>query len=73
MARRRKKIHSSYHVPTERLLLTKSSRTDLSNNHYKQKKTDRRRVVKVNHGIVEKILLVLFAACILALTILLLL
>ena len=73
MARRRKKIHSSFHVPTERLLLTKSSRTDLSNTPYKQKKTDRRRVVKVMHGLVEKILLMLLVACILVFTILLLL
>ena len=65
MARRRKKIHSSFHAPTERLLITKSSRTALSNTPYKQKKTDRRRVVKVNHGIVENILLVLFFACLL--------
>jgi len=71
MARRRKKTHSSFHVPTERLLLTKSSRADLSNTPYKQIKTDRRRVVKVNHGMVEKILLMLLVACILALTILL--
>jgi hypothetical protein len=50
----------------------KSFRPGLSDTHDKQKRKDRRRVVKKNHGIVEKFLLVLFAGCIILCTILLL-
>ena len=70
MARLGKQIPSSLHGPLARRLLTNSSRTGLSDTPYKQKKTDRRRVVNMNHGRVEKILLVLFVACVLLYTIL---
>jgi hypothetical protein len=68
--RRGKKIPSSLRGPITRRLFTKSSRTGLSDTPDKQIKTDRRRVVNVIHGIVEKILLVLFVACVLLYTIL---
>lgn len=72
MARRGKQIPSSLHAPIARRLLTKSSHTGLFDTPDKQQETDRRSVVKVNHGIVEKILLVLLTACVLFITILLL-
>ena len=69
--RRGKKVPSSFRGPVTRRLFMNSSRTDLSDTPYKQEKADRRPVVKVNHGIVEKILLVLIAALVLLCTILL--
>ena len=68
--RRGKKIPSSLRGPITRRLFTKSSHIDLSDTTDKQIKTDRRHVVNVNRGIVEKILLVLFVACVLLYTIL---
>jgi hypothetical protein len=69
--RRGKKIRSSLHSPIARRLLTKSSRTGLSDILDKQHKANRRHVMKMNHGIVEKILLVLCVALVLLGTILL--
>ena len=68
--RRGKKIPSSLRGPITRRLFTKSSHIDLSDTTDKQIKTDRRHVVNVNRGILEKILLVLFVACVLLYTIL---
>lgn len=65
MARRGKQIPSSLHAPTARRLLTESSRPGLSDTPDNQLETYRRSVVKVNHGIAEKILLMLLAACVL--------
>ena len=70
MARRGKQIPSPLHAPLARRLPTQSSRNGLSDILDKQHKTFRRRVVKVNHVIAEKILLVLLAACVLIFTIL---
>jgi len=70
--RRGKKIPSFLHGLIAHHLLTNSSRTRLSDIPDKRINTIRKRVVKVNHGIVEKILLALFAGCILLATILLL-
>jgi hypothetical protein len=72
MARLGKQIPSSLYGPVARRRLMKSFRPGLSDTHDKQKRKDRRRVVKKNHGIVEKFLLVLFAGCIILCTILLL-
>lgn len=69
--RRGKQISSSLHHPIARRLLSKSSRNGLSDILDKEHKTNRRHVVKVNHGIVEKILLVLCVALLLLCTILL--
>ena len=70
MAQLGKQIPSSLHGCIARRLLTNFSRTGLSDTPDKQIKTGRRRVVNVNYGIVEKILLVLFVACVLLYTIL---
>lgn len=70
MARRGKQTPSSLHAPIARSLLTRSSRTGLSVTPGNQQETDRRFVVKVNHGIAEKILLILLAACVLFIAIL---
>ena len=71
MARLGKQISSSYHRPIARRLLANSSRPGSSDTPDKEQKIYRRPVVKVNHGIVEKILLVLIAALVLLCTILL--
>lgn len=68
--RRENKIPTSFRGPIARRLHTKPSRSGLSDTHDKQKKTVRRSVAKMNHGIVEKILLVLFVALVLLCTIL---
>jgi hypothetical protein len=70
--RRGKKIPSFLHGLMAHHLPAKSSRTRLSDISEKRIITSTRRVVKVNHGIVEIILLVLFAGCLLLATILLL-
>lgn len=70
MARFGKQPPFSFHVPLARRLITKSSRNGLFDTFDKLHKTDRRPVKKVDHGIVEKIQLVLLAACILLCTIL---
>ena len=70
MARLGKQIPSSLHGANARPA-PHPIRTRLSSTS-KQQETYRRPVVKVNHGIVEKILLVLFAACVLLFTITLL-
>jgi hypothetical protein len=71
MARLGEQIPSSLHGPIARRLFThpiarrllsNSSRTDLSDTPDKQEKKYGRHVVKVNHGIAEKILLMLIAA-----------
>jgi len=72
MARLGKQIPSTLYGPVARRRLTKSSRTKSFDTPDKQKRKDRRRVVKKNHGIAEKFLLVLFAGCIILCTILLL-
>lgn len=72
MAQRGKQIPSSLHAPIAPRLLTKSSGTGLSDTPDKQQESYRKSVVKMNQGVVEKILLVLLAACVLSLTILLL-
>ena len=73
MARRGKKINSSFRAPTERHPLTRSARTGLSDTPEEQQEIYRRLVPKEKDGIVEKILLMLLVACIFVLTILLLL
>lgn len=66
-----KQIPSSLLTPlARRLHQRKFSRNGMSDILDKQHKTGRRTVVKMNHGIKEKILLVLIAACILLITIL---
>jgi len=70
MAERGKQIPPSLPPPIADRLLTKSSRTGQSDTPDNQQETDRRSVVKENQGIVEKIQLVLLAACILFITIL---
>lgn len=70
MARRGKQIPSSLHAPIARRHLSKSSHIGLSDTPDKMQETYRRAVVKETHGIVEKILLVLLAACVLFITIL---
>jgi hypothetical protein len=63
MARLGKQNFSSYHRPIARRLPTNSSRAGTSDTPDKKQKIYGRPVVKVNHGIVEKILLVLLAVC----------
>lgn len=70
MARLGRQNSSAYHRPIARRLLTHSSRTGSSNTPDKEKKTVRRRVVKANDGIVEKILLVGIVVLVLLCTIL---
>lgn len=70
--RRGKKDRYFLHGLIAHHLPTKSSRTRLSDISEKRITSSTRRVVKVNHGIVEIILLVLFAGCLLLATILLL-
>lgn len=65
MARHGEQTPSSLHARIAFRFLTKFSRTGLSDTPDRQQETYRRSVVKVNHGIAEKILLVLLAACVL--------
>lgn len=70
MARLGKQIPSSLHGPLARRLHTKSPRNGLSDMFDNLHKTTRKPVVKLNHGIWEKILLVLIVACFLLFVIL---